>query len=265
MTYASYWATRCHHEAKLHEENSFLTLSYSDDKLPADHGLSLREFQLFVKRLREHLSPKLIRYFACGEYAPTTLRPHYHAIIFGHAFYEDRKHHRNTQAGYPIYKSPLLNEIWGLGYAWIGNVNKQSAGYVARYALKKSTVGPDDGTRINVHTGEVYRVEREFQTMSRMPGIGTEWFAKYGSDAFPSDFVIIDGQKHPVPPFYRKLLNRGHDGERIDKLPSFRVDTTRSLNARKRPTDSTERRLVKDEINHRRGKLLPRRDDTNDP
>lgn len=236
-----------------------MTLSYSDEKLPADHGLSKREFQLFMKRLRKALHPKPLRFFACGEYSPGALRPHYHAIIFGHAFCEDRKLHRASKTGYPLYKSEFLNQVWGLGYCWIGDVNKRSAGYVARYALKKSTTGPDDGTRINLQTGEEYTVEPEFQLMSRMPGLGAGWFDKYATDAFPSDFVIIDGRKTPIPPYYRKLLNRSDEFTLID--PSFNVDRNRVLQARSRPTDTSQTRLVRDEIHHLRAKLLPRRNE----
>lgn len=42
--------------------------------------------------------------------------------------------------------------------------------------------------------------------MSRKPGLGQTWFEKYKGDAFPSDFVIVDGRKMPVPKFYNKKL-----------------------------------------------------------
>lgn len=67
---------------------------------------------------------------------------------------------------------------------------------------------PDDPrySRVNLITGECIQAEREFALMSRRPGIGSEWFDKYQSDAFPSDFLISDGKKHPVPRFYNKKL-----------------------------------------------------------
>lgn len=58
------WAIRCMHEASLYEDNCFITLTYSDEHLPADGSLQLDHFQKFMKRLRKRfdgLSPVLER------------------------------------------------------------------------------------------------------------------------------------------------------------------------------------------------------------
>ena len=52
------WAIRCMHEASLHKDNVFVTLTYSDEALEKAGNLTLRElrhvdFQLFMKRLRK--------------------------------------------------------------------------------------------------------------------------------------------------------------------------------------------------------------------
>ena len=47
------WAVRCTHEASLYEENSFVTLTYSTERLPPRGSLVHRDFQLFMKRLRK--------------------------------------------------------------------------------------------------------------------------------------------------------------------------------------------------------------------
>ena len=52
---ANDWAIRCVHEAKLHMHNCFITLTYNDDCLPADHSLHRDHLQLFFKRLRRYL------------------------------------------------------------------------------------------------------------------------------------------------------------------------------------------------------------------
>ena len=65
------WATRCMLEAKDHEHNCFITLTYNDDHLPDKREmindltgeisespfrtLQKRDFQLFMKRLRKQL------------------------------------------------------------------------------------------------------------------------------------------------------------------------------------------------------------------
>ena len=58
------WATRIMQEAKLHDKNCFITLTYSDDSLPPDYGLRKEHFQGFIKRLR-YIAPN-VRYFHCG-------------------------------------------------------------------------------------------------------------------------------------------------------------------------------------------------------
>ena len=49
--------------------------------------------------------------------------------------------------------------------------------------------------------------EPEFALMSRRPGLGTTWFEKFASDAFPSDFLIVDGRKVRPPGFYLRKLD----------------------------------------------------------
>lgn len=61
-------------------------------------------------------------------------------------------------------------------------------------------------TRCNIDTGECISVNPEFAVMSLRPGLGTSWYERYKSDAFPSDFLIVEGKKHPVPRFYVNKL-----------------------------------------------------------
>ena len=76
------WATRCVLEAKMHDENCFITLTYNDENLPKDYGLCKEDLTLFFKRLRKNTGEK-IRYYAAGEYGDLYGRPHYHACLFG--------------------------------------------------------------------------------------------------------------------------------------------------------------------------------------
>lgn len=257
MNHARTWATRIAHEASLYDANSFITLTYADEKLPADQGLSKREFQLFMKRLRSGLDAP-IRFFGCGEYGTKTVRPHYHAIIFGEDFARDRYAWSSNKYGDVLYRSPFLEATWGLGWVWIGAVTHRSAGYVAQYALKKaqSYRNGEDFLRLDPATGEVHEVEREFLLMSRRPGIGRGWWDKYASDAFPSDFLVIEGRKVPVPAYYRNLLNESSDG----LIPaSLDIDRKRRAKAAARSADNTtERRLTKDELVHLRARRLER-------
>lgn len=198
---------RCVHEAQLHPDNCFITLTYDDEHLPTNYSVELRAFQLFMKKLRKSLGSKKIRYFACGEYGDQTLRPHYHALIFNHGF-PDKKLHA-VRRGRRYYKSDALNELWPEGQLnEITDLTYQSAAYTARYVMKKINGDRSDDhyTRVSPVDGQIYRVAEEFCVMSRRPGVGTDWFNKYRDDCFPDDFLIVDGKHHPVPRFYLNKL-----------------------------------------------------------
>lgn len=177
------WAMRCVHEASLHDENCFLTLTYNDQHLPASGSLIKTEVPLFMKRLRKSLEPLKVRFFHCGEYGFKGSRPHYHALIFGYAF-PDRVLF-SQKNGVDLYVSDSLNRLWGKGFCTVGDLTFESAAYVARYVLKKVT-GPDAE---DVYQGR----EPEFVTMSRRPGIGAGWIDKFASDVYPSDRVVLRG------------------------------------------------------------------------
>lgn len=79
LKYSAQWAARCFHESTMHEDNCFLTLTFDDEHLP--ESISVRDCQLFVKRLRKFASPEKLRYAYCGEYGELFLRPHYHVLV----------------------------------------------------------------------------------------------------------------------------------------------------------------------------------------
>lgn len=246
---ASDWATRLYHEAMSHEESAFVTLTYSDEELPDDYSIHVRHVQLFMKRLRKASGVK-VRYFACGEYGESTYRPHYHLVIFGLSF-PDKTPWRQTSSGYITYRSAFLEKVWPLGHAEIGTVTPQSAGYVARYITKKITgdAAKEHYARVHPITGEQVQVTPEFLVMSNRPGIGSGWFDKFSGDAFPSDFVIVNGQKKPVPKYYKKKLSEPE---------ALRVTAARKQAAHEKPAESDWRLPVKEEVTIRRLTLLRR-------
>lgn len=200
------WASRCLHEASLHNENSFLTLTYETE--PSGGSLVKPHLQKFLKRLRWHLGKKKIRYFACGEYGDELQRPHYHLLLFGHDF-KDKQLWR-TDDGVHTYTSDELESVWGKGFATTGDLTWQSAAYVARYCVKKRTgkQAAEHYERMNLETGEIYQLQPEFITMSLKPAIGREWFNSYKNDCFPKDFVTHMGKKYRVPKYYDQLLDK---------------------------------------------------------
>lgn len=195
---AKMWATRCVHEASLYDENSFITLTYNDEHLPKDGSLCLKHFQDFMKRIRKENAPKKIRFFHCGEYGESFARPHYHALLFNHDFKDKKLFTRRNNI--PIYTSESLSRLWPFGFNTIGEVNLESAGYVARYTLKKVT-----GIKQEEHYGSMVP---EYATMSRRPGIGKEWFDRFSGDVYPADRVVINGTYTRPPRYYDDLYSR---------------------------------------------------------
>lgn len=101
----------------------FCTLTYDDDHYPSDGMLNYRDFQLFLKRLRKDISPLKIKFFACGEYGETTLRAHYHCIIFGLSCDEAKKN---------------IGEKWSNGFVQISPLNDARIKYTVKYILKQA-------------------------------------------------------------------------------------------------------------------------------
>lgn len=251
LEHSRQWAMRCMHEASLHEENCYLTLTYREEELPAGGTLVLSDFQKFMKRLRKY-SGADIKMFHCGEYGEANGRPHYHAIIFGFDF--DDKVLFNIVNGHRLYISGRLSRLWPHGHSTIGAVTFESAAYVARYTLKKRT-GPSADAhyeRVDPDTGEIFQIKPEYATMSK--GIGREWFKKFRSDCYPSDFVIVRGVKCLPPKFYDREL------EAVEPKLVRRVKGSRTRRAKRHAEDQTSARLrVREKCHTARAKLLPRK------
>ena len=232
------WSIRCVHEAQMHNQNMFLTLTYSDDYLPAMGDLRIKHFQDFMKRLRKRFEDIPIRFFHCGEYGTLNKRPHYHALIFGLDMPDKILYQENR--GNKIYRSPLLETLWPLGFSTIGSVTWQSAGYVARYVMKKITgdMAKAHYERLDEETGEIYNLKPEYTTMSRRPGIGYDWYQKYKSDVFPHDYVVIEGKQFKPPIYYDRLL------ERDDPELHAEIKLRREKFAQTNIQDSTPSRLA---------------------
>lgn len=142
------WAHRIMLEAKKHADNAFVTLTYSDENLPTGGSLCNTCPQKWLKRLRQAIAPRKIRFYLVGEYGDQTWRPHYHAIIFGLKPTEDT----------------IVRSTWGKGHVTVGTVTLESAQYVAGYVTKKMT-NPNDARLAGRYP--------EFSRMSLRPnGIG---------------------------------------------------------------------------------------------
>lgn len=207
MQKAREWSLRCVHELKYHKTGCFITLTYNNDCLPDDGKLNYSDFQLFMKRLRKRYG-KGIRYFVVGEYGDKGNRPHYHALLYGIDFSDDRILIRSNRSS-PLFRSHILEKLWQKGFCSIGNITNRSANYCARYTMKKLTVLYDNE----------YNDYRPKLHCSK--GIGRKWCEQWISDVLKRKYIVYDNQKYGVPRYYLKLAS---DDPNIDIDPKLITD-----------------------------------------
>lgn len=246
------WAVRCVHEASLYDQNCFITLTFDDAHVNSKNTLVKADFQKFIKRLRKYISSvnvgqgseaARVRYFHCGEYGDMLDRPHHHACLFNYDFPD--KVLWSERRGVKLYRSELLERLWPFGFCTIGDVTFESAAYVARYVMKKVT-----GKEAAGYYGD--RVP-EYVTMSRRPGIGTDWFKKFSGDVYPSDFIVIRGGIKCKPPrFYDKIFDLT-DSNDMSKIIGMRVSKAKSSD-----DNSAQRLMQKGMVKNAQLKLLQR-------
>ncbi|WMC01488.1 replication initiator protein [Microvirus D_HF4_320] len=249
----------------MHQENSFLTLTLDEEhyKPSLDH----RDFQLFMKRLRaQHKralgkgrrtdaldrnnnrgrpanmghSPIPLSYYMAGEYGSQHRRPHYHACIFGWRP-KDLIYWRKTKAGSKLYTSEHLDKLWGKGFTSIGDVNFESAAYIARYIMAKIT-GKDAWKyyqHVNEDTGEITDLKPEYNRMSlgKATAIGKTWLQKYKTDVYPEGKILVRKFKSTTPEYY----DRQYKKEEPNQYEQMKME--RELQALEYRNDNTDSRL----------------------
>ncbi|AXF52360.1 MAG: replication initiator protein [Microviridae sp.] len=241
LEYSRQWANRCMLELPYHDQAWFVTLTYDDAHVPKTFSvdpetgeaispvmtLRKRHFQLFMKQLRYRFSGDHIRFFAAGEYGTNSLRPHYHAILFG-LHLKDLVLYKRSVLDYPYFNSESLSRCWvdssdgsQRGYVVAGAVSWDTCAYVARYILKKQK-----GATASVY--QELNIEPEFSLMSRKPGIGRQYYDDH-PDMFKYDKINVKtpagGRSFTHPLYLRRLY------EIDDPVGSFELSEKRRLNA----------------------------------
>ena len=252
---ARQWAIRLLHERRIEPKCRFITLTYDNEHIPWNGSLDKEHVQLFFKRLRRERctcrTPKTgkkakvcaqptvcgLRYYAVGEYGERTLRPHYHAIVYGADWSEDQEQVGTGKHGDPLFRSEALDKVWGKGRCWMGDVSYESAAYCARYVMKKQTGEEAELHYVREVDGVVTPVEPEFSLMSRKPGIGARWIEKYFADVYPHDEVVIGGKVTRPPAFYDRYLEV-IDEDLLEEIKDRRVEKASAM-----AEHSTEARL----------------------
>lgn len=237
LEYSRQWANRLMLELEYHDSAYFITLTYNDEHVPRGYypdpetgealesmTLSKRDVQLFMKRLRKAFPDDQIRFYCAGEYGPSTMRPHYHLIIFG-LHLDDLELKVTDTRGFKYYRSPKLERCWSvkedkgsiispyieedgnspytpLGFVTIADVTWETCAYTARYVTKKLC-----GDDAQFYTD--FSLTPPFSLMSRRPGIARQWYEDHPGW---SDYEYINiktgdgGRKVNPPKYFERLL-----------------------------------------------------------
>jgi len=238
-------------------------LTYDNAHLPKDTSVDVREFQLFMKRLRKAYPKDRIRFFHCGEYGEKLARPHYHACLFNFDFPDKVPHGE-------YFTSKSLDRIWGNNDpekcpSIIGRVTFESAAYVARYITKKITGDEAQAHYVDKKTGVVRRPE--YVTMSRRPGIGRGWYDRFKGDLYPSDSAVVRGVEVRPAKFYDGVFERENPvvfaelkAKRLSRVKHLVSLVDRLAGKSDFVEDSTPDRLVvREEVHKSRAKNLVRK------
>lgn len=223
---------RCCNEKLFHDQSVFLTLTWDDEKcraldVPSPVSLDDRPFQLFMKRTRKARPGLRLSYFMCGEYGDVKQRPHYHAIVFGLGFTDQVLFKTDP---FNLFRSKELERLWPFGNSLIGEVTKETAQYVAGYLVAKDD--REDSPRyerMNVKTGEVFSVAREFARMSLKPAIGLRFLEKFTGDVSVRDASVINGKEFRPPKYYDRKMKgyMKYSPDHSEYFPSMPLDAAR--------------------------------------
>lgn len=213
------WAFRLQQELKDSENAYFITLTYSDERLPqfvsnktgeVKSNLRKEDLQKFIKRLREQqyrqTKQRKFRYYAVGEYGTETDRAHYHFI------------------GFNIDRDLIdkLDSIWGHGHTHVGTVTEGSILYVAKYHVNRNMNKQEEVGQIGYYEKDELIIEEgirqpEFATMSKRPAIGHGYIKrnyKWHIENLNS-YVIQNGYKKAIPRYYKDKIFQDLDKEML--------------------------------------------------
>lgn len=206
MQRAKGWIFRLQQQEKVQHNSLFLTLTLAPENVLMTHNgfmtLHKPHYQNFMKRLRKNTGRKTIKYYACGEYGSTTMRPHYHAIIFDCTHAE-------------------VEKAWGLGNIFVGTTTSDSIAYVTKYMCKIGRIPlfeTDDRTP-------------EFSLMSKNMGLNylTPQVIKWHEENQASYLVHPGGYKSSLPRYYRDKIFTAADRENINAKNAHKYNTAFEL------------------------------------
>lgn len=212
------WMTRCMCEtASSDYPPLFITLTYDNEHLPAD-GVSKRDIQLFMKRLRIAVARYLgddddknrLRYFLISEYGKNTHRAHYHLLLWNMPFIspvllEHSVELLKLQAIEGLVPSSFqaltkfIQNAWQNGFVKVERCRDMSGRYCMKYMRKDGFV-PEGKNPV-------------FMLASRRRGIGYKWCDEHMNEVKDSwTYLLIQDkfsgkvEKRPIPMYFKRFM-----------------------------------------------------------
>lgn len=200
------WAIKLINENQYHKKSCFITLTFDNkilingNKYGANCSFiyhienSKKYFTNFIKRLRKKFNNEKLTYFRVAEYGEKTKRPHYHVILWGEDFKNDRKEVELSKSGHTMYESQILSNLWGCGRCVIEDINSNNIIYTAQYTLKKFK---------NNETEKRYKSKIAFSNRSKL---SVKWVRRNYNNIIKGYLEDKEGKKYKVPESYKKNL-----------------------------------------------------------
>lgn len=174
------WQTRILLESMTYSYGYFVTLTYDNDHLPADHGVNYKDARSFIEKFRKRCDDNSFSYYLMSEYGGRRKRPHYHMQFM-------------TDIDKKTFMA-LLKKCWSNGFVKVGRLTLKSVKYVCKFHLLPKE-----------HVKAVYPVPN-FHIVSI--GLGKRWFEKFGQYYQDHDlrYVKFEGVKYSIPNYIGKKL-----------------------------------------------------------
>lgn len=211
------WFIRLTEEMKVAKNAYFITLTYDNEHLPIDEEgnsyVSKTDIQYFRKRLYKNMgSPSDFRYFLAAEYGPTTMRPHYHAILFNVNARDNIDLHKK------VYK------------AWSKQVKVGSTQRNYFCHPRGVTIDEVNSNRIGYVTGYVMDSKKDLQCGRKVFSLKSKGLGKSYLNsktrvswhrAKPMEnnyYPLPDGKKMALPEYYRNKIYSDEQKENIKQV-----------------------------------------------
>jgi len=199
--YQMSWIIRLKEEQKVADNCYFITLTYNEENIPRDTEgnthVEKTDVQKFIKRLRKRIGKdNKLRYYLAAEYGPTTMRPHYHAVLFNLPSNDVIKTRRLIAKAWSI-QDPVTKRYNALGFVQCDSVNENRIAYVTGYCMDKHK--------------NLKSEKKVFSLMSQ--GLGKAYLNSAERFAWHKDkplenlyYPLENGKKLALPRYYRTKI-----------------------------------------------------------